>query len=1150
MLHLRPLLLAASTALVMAASAQDTLRVQTLSFDSITARRGWYVFPDTTHHYRKVLMHHTLKCDAATTQDQYPCGEWDYLTYNFIHEHTGQLDSNAYEHPWFEVGRLGLPSVELSPAPTADTWLEPVPRRTITGVATESEHVIGVSDAADGNTLLADRGTVRSQFILTAQDLAAAGLVAGLPIDRLRLEVSLPGAVERITLRLKNTAATTLSTFDEAGLVTVHQGDGAVFQNMGIATLELHAPFAWDGVSNLLVDIAAANWTGGQTPVLVGTNTVMGEGVQQVGRDGHVRVDNDFIGLAPAPLATLSTEVTVMFWAKGGVSLPLNTSAFEARNAQNNRVLNIHLPWSNGNVYWDAGNTGGSYDRIFKAALPAEYQGQWNHWAFTKNTTTGTMKIYLNGVLWHSGNGFTRPMGGIVRANFGADADRNNPYPGELDDLAIFDQELDAATIAQLAGRAIDPAHPSWSAIVCAYGFNETTDLPHKAENLAVSSAPGWLMGTVQRVYERPEDLRGAELTVSVRPDITFVQGTYSDVLDTLVRSWPEPLPGTAVEHFQVSGNAVVPVDTVFGYGTGWQYTYAADSSAQDSTLATGAVLVNDTLHYFGVPFELVRDWEIGRYITPYGIGLNLGANGFTWTFDVTDYQFLLHDSVELSAGNQQELIDLDFELIEGEAPRPVVNVQRPWGPLASRSYGALSDDSQMAAITVQLHPQATQWALRSRLTGHGHNSNDGTYPHCCEWKDNTHYLYANGFPVDEWHVWQTNDCALNPVYPQGGTWLGSREGWCPGDVVKDHVTELTPYVTSSALVLDYAITPVPSTNIGMAGGNYVMNMDLFEFGPATHAVDAEIHHVKRPSDEGYQRRDNPICNEPVVVLRNAGAQDLTSVEFAYGVSGGNLKYHTWTGLLKHMQQEEVTLPVTDGAFWAGDSDQLFTVSVVSANGGADGYAANDSYTTHFALPAMYSDNFIVYMKTNNRPAENSITIRDIVGTVVYSRTNMAANTVYQDTLELWDGCYSIEVLDTGNDGLSYWADPDAGVGQFRLKKKNGATLKSFQSEFGRSLHWSFTLNGFVGINEPERAFALSAFPNPTSGEVRLHVEDMDGPAQLEVMDVQGRRVHARSLELTGTTETLIDLSGEAPGLYLVRLTCEGRSASLRVMRR
>ena len=69
--------------------AQDTTWIQTLTFDDITKRRDWFQFPDDSQDYRKVLMYYTLKCDAATTQDQFDCGEWDYLTYSFVYDHMG-----------------------------------------------------------------------------------------------------------------------------------------------------------------------------------------------------------------------------------------------------------------------------------------------------------------------------------------------------------------------------------------------------------------------------------------------------------------------------------------------------------------------------------------------------------------------------------------------------------------------------------------------------------------------------------------------------------------------------------------------------------------------------------------------------------------------------------------------------------------------------------------------------------------------------------------------------------------------------------------------------------------------------------------------------------------------------------------------------
>ena len=65
-------------------------------------------------------------------------------------------------------------------------------------------------------------------------------------------------------------------------------------------------------------------------------------------------------------------------------------------NANNQREINIHLPWSNGRIYWDAGGVGG-YDRIDQAASANQYEGEWHHWAFTKDVVTETMAIYFNG---------------------------------------------------------------------------------------------------------------------------------------------------------------------------------------------------------------------------------------------------------------------------------------------------------------------------------------------------------------------------------------------------------------------------------------------------------------------------------------------------------------------------------------------------------------------------------------------------------------------------------------------------------------------------------------------------------------------------------------------------------------------------------
>lgn len=1128
--------------------AQDTTVVSTLTFDSITTRRGWWQFPPPTEQFRKVLMVHTLKCDPQTTQDGFDCGEWDYLTYHFIHEHTGALDSAALQHPYFKVGASAPDSVRTDAIQGFHQHQRWQRTATVQNVADQTLVTVGTTDTVDAASFITFKR--RSQYRYTAQELITAGLVPG-PIHELRFAAVPPGSalIARCTVRMKNASGQSLDRFDQDGLITVFDRP----MDSADVHLVLSTPFVWDGTSDILVDIANEGDDNWSELSVQASHAAPGTALQELGPDNALRTGNDFIGIDPVPLAVLDDAVTITFRTFGDAVLPQNTTFLEAVGANGQRILNIHLPWSNGRVYWDAGSDGGNYDRIDKAATAQEFQGSWTEWAFVKNVTTGSMKIYRNGQLWHSATGKVLPLDGIVRMRVASDANGGNTYPGLIDGLQIFRVEVAASTIAEWYDRKVNEAHPDHAALLYSMDMDEPPfqGLPYTAN--AAGSDRGWLMGTVQRV-DRPatELFRGAS-DPGVRPVITFGQGDYTIQVDSAVTTQPytDYLPQLSREYFAVPGNAAVPIDTVFGYTAAPVYTYDPSGLVIDSSEAAGSTVLNDTLNYYGVPYEVVNDHEIGRYITPYGIGLDLGDEGFSWVYDVTEYQHLLHDSVELSAGNQQELIDLKFLMIGGTPPRPVVNVQRPWGPMRSFSYASLSNDQELASTTVDLHPDATQWMLRSRLTGHGHNSNDGNYPHCCEWKDNTHYLRANGQLADQWHIWQEIDCANNPVYPQGGTWLGSREGWCPGDLVKDRDTELTGFVTGEQITLDYDITPVPQNNLGMGGGNYVVNMDLFEFGEASHAVDAEILDVRRPNDSGYRSRENPICNDPVIVLRNAGSTPLTSVTFAYQVGGGTSVSHTWTGDLAHMERIEVTLPIGSPQFWAGDGENNFSVTITEVNNaGPDDYLDNDSYRTHFNMPVTYSDNIVFWYKTNNRPQENDLFVRDMFGNVVYSRTSFVANTIYRDTLQLPPGCYEMEFTDAGNDGLSYWADPAAGSGWFRFRSLGGSILRTFEPEFGHRIHAAFGIGTITGISDHVPTTLVTAIPNPSDGVYRLQLEGAEGPVTLDVLDATGRLVRSSSAVVTGNGNVPLDLTAEPAGLYTVRIVHSTGFGTVRLIKR
>ncbi|MGJ8634505.1 MAG: LamG-like jellyroll fold domain-containing protein [Luteolibacter sp.] len=191
--------------------------------------------------------------------------------------------------------------------------------------------------------------------------------------------------------------------------------------------------------------ITDATWTSGQT----------GNALDFDAGSARVTIPAEALGY-------LSSEITIAMWVYGDTTQPRNDSVFFATDSVGNRVLNIHLPWNNLNVYWDAGNSGeSSFDRINKTATSADFRGKWNHWVFTKNASTGSMQIYLNGALWHSGTGMVKTMDGITAGTFGGQISSFS-YDGLLDDVRLYNVALTDTEIEGLYFSSVVKDYASW----------------------------------------------------------------------------------------------------------------------------------------------------------------------------------------------------------------------------------------------------------------------------------------------------------------------------------------------------------------------------------------------------------------------------------------------------------------------------------------------------------------------------------------------------------------------------------------------------------------------------------------------------------------------------------------------------------------
>ncbi len=189
------------------------------------------------------------------------------------------------------------------------------------------------------------------------------------------------------------------------------------------------------------------------TPAPAAAVTSPGEKVTAMVFDGQ-----SSIVTVSQPLPTFPAGVTIEFWALGADDLPRATSVFAAWKADGSRVLNIHLPWSDGAIYWDAGSEG--WDRIHKAAEPAEYKGTWTHWAFVKDVAAGEMAIYRDGALWHKDGGRTKPLVDGALAIIGAYADGNYKWSGRLAEFRIWEKVRTAEEIAADRSRRLTGREP------------------------------------------------------------------------------------------------------------------------------------------------------------------------------------------------------------------------------------------------------------------------------------------------------------------------------------------------------------------------------------------------------------------------------------------------------------------------------------------------------------------------------------------------------------------------------------------------------------------------------------------------------------------------------------------------------------------
>ncbi|MFM7637973.1 MAG: T9SS type A sorting domain-containing protein, partial [Crocinitomicaceae bacterium] len=424
---------------------------------------------------------------------------------------------------------------------------------------------------------------------------------------------------------------------------------------------------------------------------------------------------------------------------------------------------------------------------------------------------------------------------------------------------------------------------------------------------------------------------------------------------------------------------------------------------------------------------------------------------------------------------------------------------------------------------------------------GHGQVGNMA----CCEWVPNSHQIKVDGISRFNWNIWEETDCGDNPNIGQGGTWPYAREGWCPGDRVKEYEFELTPFVTpGDSVELDYVINQVPTNDPGQAGGNYIAAYDLISYSAPNFQNDAAIQDILNPNNWEYYSKWNPTCSNPRIILKNTGSNPLTSCTITTWITYGVFAAVNWTGNLGFLQEEIVEIPVNDLNFWSDwDSTKTFRAFVHNVNGtdGNDEYNQNSLKKAHFDAPERIDGPFFVWLSTNNKASENNYRLVDHAGNVIFERTQLNNQTQYKDTFDLAPGCYSIIIEDTDHDGLSFWYSSQVEgetAGTMRLRQVGGSYIEFFPGDFGHYHRYDFSVGFTMDVTENEFKHEVSVFPNPSSGITTIEVSGaINNDASLEILDLTGRIVHSEKMNASATfAESFVDVSMFRSGSYLIRI--------------
>lgn len=201
----------------------------------------------------------------------------------------------------------------------------------------------------------------------------------------------------------------------------------------------------------------------------------------------------------------------------------------------------------------------------------------------------------------------------------------------------------------------------------------------------------------------------------------------------------------------------------------------------------------------------------------------------------------------------------MELLFIEGTPPRDPISVSNLW--FGFYGYGLTPSFNDLTPVKeITIPNDAVNSRVKIRVTGHGF----GGTANCAEFCSREHTLSVDGASVWNKEVWRDN-CDVNPVYPQGGTWVYDRANWCPGAEVWTYDHELTQdVVPGNTYDFDYNAEDYTWNGAGSVP-TYVTSVQLVTYGAPNFILDASLEEIISPSDNDMHSRKIRYARIPLL---------------------------------------------------------------------------------------------------------------------------------------------------------------------------------------------------------------------------------------------------------------------------------------------